>query len=78
MGVTVSIATAKAGFADLVSRAEQGEEIIVTRHGRPVARIAPLSQPKPIRFGDLAGLRVDDDLSLPAETIADFEAAKLP
>ena len=35
----VAIADAKAQFAELIRRAEAGEEITVTRHGRPVARI---------------------------------------
>lgn len=35
----VSIADAKAQFAELIRRAEAGEEITVTRRGRAVARI---------------------------------------
>ncbi|MFO1120332.1 MAG: type II toxin-antitoxin system prevent-host-death family antitoxin [Rhodospirillales bacterium] len=30
---------AKTHFAELVSRAERGEEIIITRRGKPVARL---------------------------------------
>jgi len=36
----VSVTEAKAQLTDLVKRAEEGEEIILTRHGHPVARIA--------------------------------------
>lgn len=39
---TVTAAEAKSGLADLLRRAEAGEEIIVTRNGEPVARIGPL------------------------------------
>lgn len=35
----IAIAEAKAQFAEIVRRAEAGEEIELTRHGRPVARI---------------------------------------
>jgi prevent-host-death family protein len=42
MSLTVTAADAKAGLSDLLRRAEAGEEIIVTRNGEPVARIAPL------------------------------------
>lgn len=35
----VSAAEAKASFADLLRRAEAGEEIEVTRYGKPVARL---------------------------------------
>ena len=67
----ISIAQAKAEFAALVSRAEAGEEIIVTRNGRPVARLTTIDT-KPVSYGDLRGLRVDDDLSLPASVVDDF------
>jgi prevent-host-death family protein len=68
----VSIAEAKAKFAALVSRAEAGEQIVVTRNGRPVACLVPLPAKKPIVYGDLHGLWVSDDLSLPDEIIEDF------
>ncbi len=35
----IAIAEAKAHLAALIRRAEAGEEIELTRHGRPVARI---------------------------------------
>jgi len=71
MSTQVSVAQAKAEFAALVARAEAGEDIIVTRNGRPVARLTPLAG-QPVDYGDLAGLRISDDLSLPEAVIADF------
>ncbi|QPC86886.1 type II toxin-antitoxin system prevent-host-death family antitoxin [Mesorhizobium sp. NBSH29] len=44
---TISIADAKARFADLVRRAEAGERIVLTRHGRPVAELTPSADSKP-------------------------------
>jgi prevent-host-death family protein len=38
----VTVAEAKAGFSELLRRAELGEEIIVTRNGEPIAKIGPL------------------------------------
>ena len=38
---TLSIAEAKARFAEFVRRAERGETVVLTRHGRPVAQLAP-------------------------------------
>ena len=47
---TVTIAKAKASLSALVDRAEAGEEIAITRHGKTVARLAPPDQPrKPLR-----------------------------
>ena len=37
-GATVSIYDAKTRLSHLVDRALQGDEVIITRHGRPVAR----------------------------------------
>jgi prevent-host-death family protein len=39
MGKQVSLAEAKAHLSALVSEAEDGTEITITRHGKPVARI---------------------------------------
>jgi prevent-host-death family protein len=39
--MNVSISEAKGQLTELVRRAEAGEEIVVTRHGRPAARIVP-------------------------------------
>ncbi len=75
MVARVSITEAKAKFAALVARAEAGETIVMTRNGRPVARLAPLAQERPIRYGDLRGLALADDLSLPDEVIGDFAPA---
>ncbi len=77
MSGEVSIAKAKAGFAALVSRAEAGEQIIVTRNGRPVACLGPAPAKKPIVFGDLRGLWVSDELSLPEDAINDFYKSSL-
>jgi prevent-host-death family protein len=72
MRCEVSIAKAKAGFAALVARAEAGEQIVVTRNGRPVACLGPLPAKQPIKYGDLAHLWLSDDLSLPEDIIDDF------
>ena len=40
----VNIAAAKARFPELVRRAAAGEEIVIARDNRPVARLAPLAK----------------------------------
>jgi prevent-host-death family protein len=35
-------ADAKAKFSQLLSRAEAGEEIVISRHGAPVAKLVPV------------------------------------
>ncbi len=39
----VNIAEAKAQLSQLAARASRGEEIILSRHGQPIARIVPLA-----------------------------------
>jgi prevent-host-death family protein len=40
--MNVPISEAKAHLTDLVRRAEAGIEVVLTRHGRPVVRLAPV------------------------------------
>jgi prevent-host-death family protein len=42
----VSVAEAKNRLPELIRAMEDGEEVIITRHGKPVAQIAP---PPPAR-----------------------------
>jgi prevent-host-death family protein len=35
---------AKTHLSELVARAEQGEEVIITRHNRPVAKLVPIAE----------------------------------
>lgn len=44
-----SIAETKNRLSQLVARAEKGEEVVITRHGRAVAKITGV-QPKPHRI----------------------------
>jgi prevent-host-death family protein len=48
--VTVNLAKAKAQLSKLLDRVEAGDEVLITRHGHPVARLSPAVGPKrPIR-----------------------------
>jgi prevent-host-death family protein len=48
--VTVNLAQAKANLSELIDKVEGGEGVIITRHGKPVARLSAVVQPKkPIR-----------------------------
>ena len=56
----VPVAEAKAKFSEMLRRAGAGEEIVVTSHGRPVARIVPPADAPPSReqwIADLMELR---------------------
>jgi prevent-host-death family protein len=47
MGETVSIHYAKAHFAKLLARVSAGEEIVIAKMGKPVARLSPITQRVP-------------------------------
>lgn len=54
MGKTVTITEAKAQFSALVEDAIRGDEVIITKHGRPVAKIIKFQKPELV-FGSLVG-----------------------
>jgi len=72
MNITVS--QAKARFAELLKRAEAGEHIVVTRHGKPVACIEGVKKPKSLpRIGALKGrIEMADDFDEPLEAFAEY------
>jgi len=75
---TVNVHAAKTQLSRLVDDAAKGEEIIIAKAGKPVARLMPLAEPRPKRrLGVLAGkLRVSDDFDdpLPDEMLDEFES----
>lgn len=73
---TVILSTFKANCIALLREAQKtAEPIIVTRRGRPLARIEPVSEPGPMRrFGRQRGrLRIKGDI-VHADFSADWEA----
>jgi prevent-host-death family protein len=73
----VNIYDAKTRLSQLVDQASEGEDVIVARNGKPLARITRLQPAKrPIRFGLMAGqitIADDFDAPLPPELLAAFE-----
>ena len=48
----VTITEAKANLSKLIAMVERGEEVVITRAGKPVATLAPVvAQRKPIKLG---------------------------
>ena len=45
MVASVTALEAKTRFGQLLDRVAQGEEVIVTRHDKPIARILPVGKP---------------------------------
>jgi len=77
MAKPVNIRAAKTHFSRLVDRAAKGEEIIISKAGKPVARLMPLAAPaRRRRPGLLKGkIKIADDFDapLPEEILREFE-----
>ena len=43
---TVTLVDAKTHLSELIDRVEAGEQIVITRHGRPVANLSPIAVAK--------------------------------
>ena len=44
---SVGLFEAKTHLSELIARAERGEETIITRHNKPVAKIVPIGEVSP-------------------------------
>ena len=74
---TVNIHTAKTHLSRLVEQAASGDEIVIAKAGKPIAKLGPLSAARrnKRRLGLLAGrLNVPDDFDapLPSEVLDTF------
>ena len=77
MPKTVNIHEAKTQLSRLLSRVERGEEIVIARAGRPVARLLPFeARPATRVLGgdeDVVWIAADFDAPLPEDVLAEFE-----
>lgn len=73
----VNIYDAKTRLSQLVDKAASGEDVVVSRNGKPLVRITRLENPKRrIKFGVLKGkvtIASDFDAPLPDAVLAGFE-----
>jgi prevent-host-death family protein len=55
---TVGAFDAKTNFSALLARVERGEQIVITRRGKPVARLMPIATARKVKVSDaMAKLR---------------------
>lgn len=74
---TVNIYDAKTRLSQLVEKAASGEDVVVSRNGKPMVRITQLEGPRRrVKFGLLKGkltVPPDFDAPLPDHVLAGFE-----
>lgn len=79
-GMKVNIHEAKTHLSRLIERATAGEETVIAKAGKPVARLVPYrSAPGPRRLGAWRGrveIRADFDAPLPARVAAAFRGER--
>ncbi len=65
--MTINIREARENFAKIINQAQQGEEIVITRNGEPVARIVAPAQRSLLEPDELAAFRksLDTPTNLP-------------
>jgi prevent-host-death family protein len=73
--ITLNLYEARTQLSKLVDRAAAGEEIVIAKAGKPMARLVPLEPRRPRKSGFLKGrIRIADDFDeTPEEIIRDFE-----
>jgi prevent-host-death family protein len=72
----VGIHEAKTHLSQLLRRVAAGEEIVIAKGGKPIARLVPIEGPKRRELGRDRGLfevPADFDAPLPEAILADFE-----
>jgi prevent-host-death family protein len=67
----VSVAEAKAQLSKLLDRVEEGEEVVITRRGKPVARVSRVKRaPEPIDWDEID--RIRESMPFQEESAGDF------
>lgn len=76
MPATVGVHEAKTHLSRLLRRVSAGEEIVIARGGKPVARLVPVEWRPRVLGRDRGLFEVPDDFDapLPPEVIAAFES----
>jgi prevent-host-death family protein len=72
---TVNIYDAKTRLSQLVDKAAAGEDVVVSRNGKPLVRITRLEGPRRVKFGVLKGklnVPADFDAPLPEDVVNSF------
>jgi prevent-host-death family protein len=70
---SIGLFEAKTHLSELIARAERGEEVVITRHNKPVARLVPIGRPlgdgAQRRLAALEALQAFEPIVLPGVTL---------
>jgi len=75
---SIGLFEAKTHLSELIARAERGEEVIITRHNKPVAKLVPIgresAQALQRRQAALDALQVFEPIAVPGVSLAELIA----
>jgi prevent-host-death family protein len=71
----VNVQDAKTRLSELLARVERGEEIVIARGGKPIARLTAIGEPPLRRLGIMPGLTLPESFfdPLPEEELRLWE-----
>ena len=76
---SIGLFEAKTHLSELIARAERGEEVVITRHNKPVARLVPMGRAPgtdPQRqLSALQGLQAFEPIDVPGISLAELIGA---
>lgn len=76
---SIGLFEAKTHLSELIARAERGEEVVITRHNKPVAKLVPMgpavADGHQRRRAALDALQAFEPIHLPGVTLAELIAS---
>jgi prevent-host-death family protein len=73
---SVGLFEAKTHLSELIARAERGEEVVITRHNKPVAKLVPMGSgvdgERDKRQAALRALASFDRIKVPGATLSEL------
>lgn len=69
IGVAVTVSEFRARLAEMISRAERGEEVVVARGREPVAKLVGLQRKRRRRLGILKEMMSEEELDALTEAV---------
>ena len=76
---SIGLFEAKTHLSELIARAERGEEVVITRHNKPVAKLVPIGRPlddsAQRRLAALDALQAFEPIEMPGVSLAELIGA---
>ena len=76
---SIGLFEAKTHLSELIARAERGEEVVITRHNKPVAKLVPIGrspdEDTQRRWAALDALQAFEPIALPEVSLSELISA---